>query len=381
LFLFTKLNLQRFGFLKKFNFPERLGLPDVTVIDSSYSNELFRTRNWRKSLFIAVLISLCSGSLFAQKGYLRSQKIELQKGWNAVYLEVDPTSNEPGTLLEGTPIDIIATLHLRHSTAQYLSNPDANLLQKQGWTVWYEDSREDSFLSDLSLVSGGRAYLVKSKENFVWNIEGEVSIWSKFKWKTNAFNLVGFPVKKNEGPTFDQFFKSSLAHKDSLIYRLKEGKWHKVEEKAAENLKSGEAFWIYCKGASNYSGPVNVDVGSFSGLTVGGNTGEIKIKNLSDFPIELTLKHFLETGKPQPIDFTLRVLDEPDNPIQTLNLNLPDKSWTIGLPSLESGQGITVPLKSRSADMLDDSYHSLLCVESGIGTLNWIRLTNVKDNF
>ena len=161
-------------------------------------------------------------------------------------------------------------------------------------------------------------------------------------------------------------FKPSAAHNDSDIYRLKDGKWILIKQKAVETLRSGEAFWIFCKGKSNYSGPVNLDVGSFSGLIVGGNTGEIKIKNLSNFPIELTLKHFLETGKPQPIDFGLRVLDDPDNPIQNLNLKFPDKSWTLDCPP-PSGQGITVS-KSRSLDMLEDSYHSLLCVESGIGT-------------
>ena len=335
----------------------------------------------RRPKFASFLISLTLTSVvFSNEGFRRTQEIEINKGWNAVFLEVDPIEFEPSKLLSGTPIEIIASLHLRHKTSQYSTNPDANLLQKQGWTVWYEDSREDSFLTNLSLVSGGKAYLVKSKESFVWNIEGEVSMWSKFKWKTNAFNFVGFSVKKNQGPTFDQFFKSSPAHKNSDVYRLKNGKWTLIEQKAVETLKSGEAFWVFCQGKSNYSGPVNVDVGSFSGLIVGGNTGEIKIKNLSEFPIELNLKHFLESGKSQPIDFGLRVLDEPDNPIQNLNLKFPDKSWTIKLPSLESGQGITVPLKSRMPDMLEDSYHSLLCVESGIGILNWIRLTNLKDN-
>lgn len=331
--------------------------------------------------FASFLISLSLTSVvFSNEGFRRTQEIEIKKGWNAVFLEVDPIEYEPSKLLSGTPIEIIASLHLRHKTSQYSTNPEANLLKKQGWTVWYEDSREDSFLTDLSVVSGGKAYLVKSKENFLWNVEGKVSIWSKFKWKTNAFNFVGFSVKKNQGPTYDQFFKSSPAHKNSDVYRLKNGKWILIEQKAVETLRSGEAFWIFCQGKSNYSGPVNVDVGSFSGLVVGGNVGEIKIKNLSDYPIELNLKHFLESGKNQPIDFALRVLDDPEDSIQTLNLNLPDKSWTLGLPSLEPGQGISVPLKSRMSDMSEDSYHSLLCVESDIGTLTWIRLTNLKDN-
>ena len=361
---------------------QKLNSFTISKLDSSsdFDNQfLCSIQTSLRYLLILLVWCFFTSHASSNEGFKRTQVIEIQKGWNAVFLEVDPLEFEPSKLLSGTPIEIIATLHLRHNTSQYSTNPDANLLQKQGWTVWYENSREDSFLTNLSLISGGKAYLVKSKESFVWNIEGEVSIWSKFKWKTNAFNFVGFSVKKDQGPTFDQFFKPSAAHNDSDIYRLKDGKWILIEQKAVETLKSGEAFWVFCKGKSNYSGPINVDVGSFSELIVGGNTGEIKIKNLSNFPIELTLKHFLETGKPQPIDFGLRVLDDPDNPIQNLNLKFPDKSWTIGLPSLESGQGITVPLRSRSADMLQDSYHSLLCVESGIGTLNWIRLTNLKD--
>ena len=328
MFLFTKLNLQRFGFLKKFNFPERLGLPDVTVIDNSYSNELFRTRNWRKSLFIAVLISLCSGSLFAQKGYHRSQKIELKKGWNAVYLEVDPEDPDPGQFVKGTPIDIVATLFVRRSTAQFSSDPEANLLREEGWAVWYAETRPDSFLSDLAAVSGGRAYLIHSVSDFILNVEAPSSTWSNVSWKSNSYNFVGFSVKDRAGPTFKQFFDPSKSHRDSSIYRLKDGKWVRVEEKSSESIRSGEAFWIYCKGSSKYGGPLEVSTGSsYQGMVIGTGGGNFTLRNLTDHPVSTSLSQIVPSGKGQPMDFALRVLDGPEDPIRTEPIAFPSGNW------------------------------------------------------
>ena len=380
MFLFTTLNLQRFGFLKKFNFPERLGLPDVTVIDNSYSNELFRTRNWRKSLFIAVLISLCSGSLFAQKGYHRSQKIELKKGWNAVYLEVDPEDPDPGQFVKGTPIDIVATLFVRRSTAQFSSDPEANLLREEGWAVWYAETRPDSFLSDLAAVSGGRAYLIHSVSDFILNVEAPSSTWSNVSWKSNSYNFVGFSVKDRAGPTFKQFFDPSKSHRDSSIYRLKDGKWVRVEEKSSESIRSGEAFWIYCKGSSKYGGPLEVSTGSsYQGMVIGTGGGNFTLRNLTDHPVSTSLSQIVPSGKGQPMDFALRVLDGPEDPIRTEPIAFPSGNWEKDLLVLEPEQAITVPFIPRTREMSEPIHRSLFRVDTDLGTVHWIRVTSFRE--
>ena len=117
-----------------------------------------------------------------------------------------------------------------------------NLLREQGWSVWRAKDRPDAFLSDFPRIAGGRAYLIHSKADFSWSVRGEQSIFSKINWQTNSFNLVGFNVEKNAGPSFEQFFKHSKSHKESPIYRLKNGKWVLVEQKGAELMSQASPF-------------------------------------------------------------------------------------------------------------------------------------------
>lgn len=369
-----------YGLAHKCFFTKKLTATLKEILNSlNRSAGFFLFASRRKFAFFLISLNLTS-NVFSDEGFRRTQEIEIKKGWNAIYLEVDPSNLDPSSLLVETPIEVMATLHLRRSTSQYSSNPDANLLKKQGWTVWYADTREDSFLSDLSLVSGGRAYLVKSKENFIWRIEGRSSTWSKFRWKTNAFNFVGFSVKKNQGPTFDQFFGSSPSHKESDIYTLKDDKWVLIEEKTTETLRSGEAFWIFCKGASDYSGPLNVRTdSSLLGLIIGEKNGQIIIENQSDFPIGSKLKHFIPSGAIQPIGFSIRVLDGGDNPIETKRLPFPNSDWTLELPTIASEEALAIPFSTRPAEMINESHHSLFCVESDLGTLRWIRVTSMNE--
>ena len=40
---------------------------------------------------------------------IRTQSITLHKGWNAVYLQVDPTNSKPAACFQGTPVSIAAS--------------------------------------------------------------------------------------------------------------------------------------------------------------------------------------------------------------------------------------------------------------------------------
>ena len=49
-------------------------------------------------------------------GPFRTQTIQLEAGWNAVYLEIEPRKGEPSALFAGTPIEIAAA-YMRPVTA------------------------------------------------------------------------------------------------------------------------------------------------------------------------------------------------------------------------------------------------------------------------
>ena len=44
-----------------------------------------------------------------QADMIRTQSITLHKGWNAVYLQVDPTNSKPAACFQGTPVSIAAS--------------------------------------------------------------------------------------------------------------------------------------------------------------------------------------------------------------------------------------------------------------------------------
>ena len=105
-----------------------------------------------------------------------------------------------------------------------------NLLREQVGRCGRGKDRPDA--SDFPIIAGGRAYLIHSKTEFSWSVRGEQSIFSKINWQTNSFNLWVSMLRKNAGPSFEQFFKHSKSHKESPIYRLRmeNGYWSSKRE-------------------------------------------------------------------------------------------------------------------------------------------------------
>jgi biotin carboxyl carrier protein len=78
-------------------------------------------------------------------------------------------------------------------------------------------------------------------------------------WQPDAFNFTGASVAAVGGPTFAQYFAGSSALKNQTIYRMVDGRWKQVIQPSAESMRSGEAFWIFCEGSSDYQGPLRVE--------------------------------------------------------------------------------------------------------------------------
>ena len=57
-------------------------------------------------------------------GLERTQVVELEAGWNAVYLEVEPEEAAPEAVFEGMPVDVVAQYFQRQSPVQFIANPE-----------------------------------------------------------------------------------------------------------------------------------------------------------------------------------------------------------------------------------------------------------------
>ncbi len=316
----------------------------------------------------------------AQAQALRSQTIELETGWNAVYLEVDPAESDPTKLFAETPVGAVASHVSANRGAQFVLNPSADLLSTYGWSIWYAPARPDAFLTTLYSVYGGKSYLLFSATNATLEISGS-AVPETFTWTPDAYNFVGFSMVPSGTPTFQQFFGGSSAHNHNKIYRLVNGTWRQALSPEEESMRSGEAFWIYCEGRSDFTGPLEVLTRPVSGVNLSSQAGsEITFRNRSAYPLAFAVEHMTDPASPIPISTPLRVLDEETGELSTQSVHFDAGYFRQEFPALEAGQAISWPLSLRLQDAGPGERYSLLKVTTELGTVTYIPVTASRDD-
>lgn len=311
---------------------------------------------------------------------LRTQVITLQTGWNAVYLEVDPAVSDPTLLFAGTPVTVAASHVSPARGAQFVLDPSADMLSSYGWSIWYAPARPDSFLTTLYSIYGSKPYLLFSTTNSTLEISG-FAVPERLSWTPDAYNFVGFAVVQPGASTFQQFFSGSPAHQHNKIYRLVNGTWRQTLSPGAESMRSGEAFWIYCDGRSDYTGPLQVTTRPASGVNLSSQGGsEVTFRNRTAHPLAFFVEHLTDPAFPIPISTPLRVLDEDTGDLATRSVHFDAGYFKQDFPALEAGQAISWPLALRLQDAGPGERYSLLKVTTELGTITYIPVTASRDD-
>jgi hypothetical protein len=318
-------------------------------------------------------------SLNAQASTVRTQTIALQKGWNAVFLEVYPEAPAPAAVFADAPIDVVAAFHARTSTAQFVTDPGADLFNHAGWAVWYAENRPDAFLRTLHAIYGQQAYLVHATQDHTWNIRGSV-VPPRTRWQPDSFNLVGFSVSKEAPPTFAQFFAGSKAHRHNRLYRLVNGSWQRINDPSAEPMRSGEAFWIYCDGGSKYQGPLSVETTSHRGMMFWSGTDSLILRNGTDYPIRPTVEHVATGPHAPPLSIVARAVGYRGTPVSTIAAPKPAGAWTQTIPVLDGGAALRLPLEARRQEQRVFANSSLLKISTDLGTEVWIPVVSIRED-
>ncbi len=332
-------------------------------------------------LALSGLVIACAIPIRAQDGFpghQRIQEIALRAGWNAVFLEVEPLDVAPAKVFSGLPVDKVATLFKSPTTNQFVTNPGVDLFKGRGWGVWYAPGLPEAFLKSLDAIHGNRAYLVHAKSACQWHARGRVVLTAP-EWRPDAFNFVGFPVRAFGGPTFQQFFAGSPAHKGQLIYRLADGRWKQVLQPSTEVMRSGEAFWIFCKGSSDFHGPLRVELASRQGLLLSTGASEVILRNACPHPLEPTLHHVPGAAAPLPLSILVRSFGNPAAPVDSLAARMPAGAWEQAMPPLEIAASIAVPFECRTGEMTSAEQASILKITTDLGTETWIPVLGFRD--
>lgn len=219
--------------------------------------------------------------------------ITLEPGWNAVYLPVQPEASDIGSALAGIPARSVWSWD---QSTPISSPPAASDLEpgQTGWLAYFPAGSESAALTNLFAVNGGRSYLIElDGENRVdWTVSGQ-PVLPPADWLADSYNLVGFHVSSNLAPTFAAYFGPSEAHRGQEVYQLTPaGSWSKITNLSTAPIRAQQAYLVYSRGASEYSGPLKVTIEQGDSLDFGTVLDEqtLRIANRSSNARQITVQ-------------------------------------------------------------------------------------------
>jgi hypothetical protein len=310
---------------------------------------------------------LCAAALFLGPVILPAQTLTqtftLQSNWNVLYLEVDPANKDIGAVFTNLPVESVWTYAQPVSTAQFIQNPSEAGFNDADWWRWLPG--KPPFLSKLTAVLGGRTYFLKLTNGpAACEITGPLKAHAT-AWVPDQYNLRSFPVDPEDLPTFKQYFQCSPAHYDGVqnaphrpIWRfIQDGTWRQVDINAP--IQAGVPYWVYCKGASTFNGPLSVSVGSGAALEFGQELEWLspQFENLAPASRTVTLR---QLGTIIPGLLACQRFNATNGYEW---IDLPDPFAFV----VSQGTPKTLPLAIRRSLMPSNTYSTILQVTDGAG--------------
>jgi len=311
-------------------------------------------------------------------GPIKAQTIALKAGWNAIHLEVEPLDSNPAALFVDTPIEIVASYFRPASSAEFIESPSELISNRENWSVWYAPDRDDALLSNLFAVQGHRGYLIYLEEDYTLRVEGAPTL-GKTRCHPNAFSLVGFQIEASEQPTMANFFASADAQSPLKIYKMVAGRWALITNPETEMLEAGVAYWAYSDGASDFSGPLEVElaVDSQGGLLYSESPGarRVVIRNIGTSPQNLTFNLTAGNAGTLPMAYIVTVLNAEDTEVEKQSVALPE-SFTLG--PLEAGQAFALDLEVDQSAVTLPIQSALLTISTDAGVRRQIPIVSIR---
>ena len=321
----------------------------------------------RGALLAAMLAAL--GAAPASASGLYQQTVVLNPGWNAIWLEVQPEPADIESAFAGVPIASVWAWIPLSTGVDFVSDPDEGLLKLQGWQGYFPRPRPEAFLSNLFRLQANRAYLVRldSAEPVTWRVSGRPVV-RRPTWVADSFNLVGFPVDPVRPPTLGAYFEGSDAHVGQPIYRLGPGGvWTPVDQPYSATIRSGEAYWVYCRGTSTYQGPLDVEVDGGTGLEYSAALSSqfLRVTNNTSIATDITLRRL---GTTTTVPLSLALTEEGSSQV-----SWPDLPASYALPAV-AGQELRLELGVRRAALAADRAEGILEISNGLGARRLVPL-------
>jgi hypothetical protein len=319
-----------------------------------------------------LLLSAWAAPLLAQN---YTQTINLNPGWNSVFLEVTPTDTNVADVFSDPAIMSVWQPRVRNSTVAFIQNPNAPPFNTAGWMVYIPTNQAGSVNNDLYSVVANTPYVVRvaGSGRVTLNITGRPSLRAS-TFTPDTFTLRGFPVDPANPPTFQTFFQSSPAHDNNgagpltTIYglNLSTGQWQQAN--ATDPMARGVAYWVYTTGASSYMAPLTASCPVGDGLDFGRQAVELDLtlQNTTANGLNVTVADLGGLARP----LVYGVVTNAATQVLTW-MPLPQSLFT----NVAAGGTTVVRLGILRSQMGNATYGTVLAVNDGNGTLLRVPVT------
>jgi len=245
-------------------------------------------------ILVALVGLICVFADRAQAQWVQ-QQIVLKPGWNAVFLEVDPTPEECDALFAGLPVESVWDFNRQSDSAQFIQDPTSLIPGAAGWLTWLPSTHPLASRANLFILRDGRPYLVKladTAQSLTWTVTGKPSLRG-ITWQAGAVNFVGFHVTAAPSPSFANLFAGEGGLAGQPVYALDPvGVWRPFTDLTAARPLPGAGYWVRCQSPATRSATIAVDPGSREGLLFGRDAAEqsLRVRNTSAAARNITLR-------------------------------------------------------------------------------------------
>lgn len=219
-----------------------------------------------KKLFRAIMALVVAFAAVQSNAQWMPQTIDLEQGWNAVHLKVQPVSNACDAVSADVPVEQVQFWAETAGHIAFEVDPKSPLERQLRWYSWRPASSNGAELNGFSRLFAGRAYLIQASSASTLSITGR-AVLTRNNWVPNSWNLVGVPVAEFGGCSFYDYFDGTpeiggYTPGTSYIGEVGTNSAAKSVYNAHMPIESGKAYWIKTKQITEYDGPVHVSLAS-----------------------------------------------------------------------------------------------------------------------
>lgn len=234
-----------------------------------------------------------------------TQTIQLQAGWNAVHLRVQPWPAACDQIFATLPVDRVSRYNARVISTQFGTDPIQLWKRPDEWLTWARNDGESGYVRTLENLVGGSAYLMHAAAPCTVSFQGRPVI-ARLEWVPGQPNLVGFQVSLSPElqPTFADFFRYEPAIDGdqqmgtNLIWQIGTNleSINLTAQTTRRKISPDLAYWVQAQKPSDYTGPLRVTTVNPDGLIFDRALDELTltVRNVCDAsapPIVVTLRH------------------------------------------------------------------------------------------